>query len=148
MLLGPIFAHGETFEKIHSRGPVVNRQRELFLPPIVLDRGSSTPLRIQVVRHMASAIQSGAPRGSRLPSTRVLARLLGVSRNTVMAAYDDLVAAGLVSGRRGAGMLVAAGPSRGVHAFDLQHVLRQAQYPMRTIGVADPDGNQLYMSIH
>jgi DNA-binding GntR family transcriptional regulator len=96
---------------------------------------------------MTSAIQAGATRGSRLPSTRVLARLLGISRNTVMAAYDDLVASGLVSGRRGAGMLVAAGPSRGVHAFDLRHVLRQAQYPTRTIGVADPDGNQLYMSI-
>jgi DNA-binding GntR family transcriptional regulator len=96
---------------------------------------------------MTSAIQAGATRGSRLPSTRVLARLLGISRNTVLAAYDDLVAAGLVTGRRGAGMLVADRRSRGVHAFDLQHVLRQAQYPMRTMSVADPDGNHLYMSI-
>ena len=61
----------------------MNRQRDLFLPPIALDRTSSSPLHLQVVRQIAHAIRNGASSGSRLPSSRVLARLLGVSRNTV-----------------------------------------------------------------
>jgi DNA-binding GntR family transcriptional regulator len=31
--------------------------------------------------------------------------LLGVSRNTVLTAYNDLAAAGLIQGRRGMGMV-------------------------------------------
>lgn len=87
-----------------------------------------------------------------------MARLLGVSRNTVMNAYDELVAAGLIQGRRGAGMLVTAGRSGGMPAtpkptgqggpaFDLQQVLRQAQYPSRTLRVLGPDGNDLYLTV-
>jgi len=123
----------------------VNRQRDLFLPPIALDRASSTPLHLQVIRQIASAIRDGAPSGSRLPSTRVLARLLGVSRNTVLSAYDELVASGLIRGRRGAGMMVAAG-SQGLAQFDPRQVLREAQYPARTLPVFDPDGAELYLS--
>jgi DNA-binding GntR family transcriptional regulator len=85
----------------------------------------------------------------------VIARLLGVSRNTVMTAYDELVAAGLISGRRGAGMLVATGACRaeafgggraGLHMLDPQRVLRQAQYPARTLHVVDPDGTLVYLA--
>jgi GntR family transcriptional regulator/MocR family aminotransferase len=124
----------------------VNRQRDLFWPSIALDRDSSTPLHLQVVRQIARAIRNGAPSGCRLPSTRVLARLLGVSRNTVMTAYDDLVAAGLIRGRRGAGMLVSASGPHGVHALDPRQVLRAAQYPIRTLSLVDPDGTPLYLS--
>ena len=45
---------------------------------------------------------------TRLPATRDLARLLGVSRNTVMRAFDQLYAEGYVEGRVGAGTYVAA----------------------------------------
>ncbi len=83
-----------------------------------------------------------------------MARLLGVSRNTVMSAYDELVADGLITGRRGTGMLIAAGGSRdagaalvrGLNLFDPQRVLRQAQYPARTVGIVDPDGTPLYLA--
>lgn len=123
----------------------MNRQRDLFLPTIALDRASSTPLHVQVARQIARAIRGGAPSGSRLPSTRVLARLLGVSRNTVLSAYDELVASGLVRGRRGAGMMVAA-RSQGLAQFDPRLVLKEAQYPARTLPVFDPDGAELYLS--
>lgn len=46
--------------------------------------------------------------GSRLPSTRALARDLGVSRNTALIAYDQLLAEGYVVGRVGSGTYVAA----------------------------------------
>jgi DNA-binding GntR family transcriptional regulator len=120
--------------------------RVLFLPPIALDRRSSTPLHQQVGRQIARAIRSGVPAGSRLPSSRVMARLLGVSRNTVMTAYDELVAAGLISGRRGAGMLVVSAGTAGLHMLDPQRVLRQAQYPARTLHVVDPDGTHVYLA--
>jgi DNA-binding transcriptional regulator YhcF (GntR family) len=139
-----ILSHRVPVEKSHSKVPLVSRTRDLFLPSIALDRHSSTPLHQQVVRQIARAIRNGVPAGSRLPSSRVMARLLGVSRNTVMTAYDDLAATGLIQGRRGAGMLIAASGSGAMLAT--QHVLREAQYPVRTLRIADPDGTLLYLS--
>ena len=124
----------------------MTRPRDLFLPAIALDRRSSTPLHQQLGGEIARAIRRGVPPGSRLPSSRVLARLLGISRNTVMTAYDDLVAAGLIHGRRGAGMLITASGPPGVHTLNLRQVMRQAQYPSRTLHIADPDGTPLYLS--
>ncbi len=62
-----------------------------------------------IYRRLADAIAEGVLRpGTRLPATRRLAQDLGVSRNTVAAAYDRLLAEGLVESRVGAGTFVAA----------------------------------------
>ncbi|MHA6206059.1 MocR-like pyridoxine biosynthesis transcription factor PdxR [Dyella soli] len=50
--------------------------------------------------------------GQGLPSTRGLAASLGLSRNTVVAAYDRLLSEGYVSARQGAGYLVSSGLAR------------------------------------
>jgi len=122
----------------------VKRRLELFIPPIVLDRTSGLSLHRQIHHQIAQAIGGGTIHyESRLPSTRVMARLLGVSRNTVLAAYEDLAADGLVQGKRGAGMRVSGTASTPV---GLRHVIRAARYPVRAVGVADPDGNPLYIS--
>jgi DNA-binding transcriptional regulator YhcF (GntR family) len=118
--------------------PVVGRPRQLFLPPIVLDRTAASPLHRQISRQVEHAFRDGTAAGARLPSSRVLARLLGVSRNTVLTAYDELVAGGLIAGRRGAAMVVAT--RHAVGAPDVQRLLREAQYPDRTISICDPDG--------
>src|SRR5215831_2879763 len=47
--------------------------------------------------------------GVRLPSTRALATDLGVSRRTVLLAYEQLLAEGYVVGRVGSGTRVAPG---------------------------------------
>src|SRR3978361_1044993 len=46
--------------------------------------------------------------GSRLPATRALAEELGVARQTVVLAYERLVAEGYVRARTGSGTYVAA----------------------------------------
>jgi GntR family transcriptional regulator/MocR family aminotransferase len=119
----------------------VSRLRQLVLPPITLDRRSSSPLHRQVSQQIARAIRMGA--AGRLPSSRLLARLLGVSRNTVLTAYDELVADGFIQGRRGAAMVVRTTRTGGVP--DLHRLLRDAQYPARTVAISDPDGTEIHL---
>jgi GntR family transcriptional regulator / MocR family aminotransferase len=54
------------------------------------------------------------PPGTRLPSTRELARELGLSRNTVLSTFEGLLAEGFISARAGSGTFVAqaAAPPR------------------------------------
>jgi DNA-binding GntR family transcriptional regulator len=122
----------------------LGRRPELFVPPIELDRKSGMPLHRQIHRQIAQAVRGGAIQyEARLPSTRIMARLLDVSRNTVLAAYEGLAADGLVQGERGAGMRVIGTATT---LFGLRHVIRAASYPTRVLGVADPDGNPLYIN--
>ena len=79
------------------------------LPLLVTDltRDGPIPLHRQLYETLRRAILDGrlAP-GSRLPATRALALELDVSRNTVLAAYDQLHAEGYLDGRIGAGSFV------------------------------------------
>jgi DNA-binding FadR family transcriptional regulator len=98
----------------------------------------------QISRQIEECLRRGAVNGARLPSSRMLARLLGVSRNTVLVAYDVLAAGGLIEGRRGAAMLVRA--PRGSGVPDLYRLLRDAQYPTASLSIGDPDGNEICLS--
>jgi GntR family transcriptional regulator / MocR family aminotransferase len=63
----------------------------------------------QIYASFRAAILGGTlRRGDRLPSTRILARDLGVSRTTVLGAFARLLAEGYVTGKAGAGTRVAA----------------------------------------
>jgi DNA-binding GntR family transcriptional regulator len=134
-------------EKSHLREPVVSH-RKLFMPSIALDKASMAPLHRQIYAQVAQAIRGGAiPGGARLPSSRTMARMLGVSRNTVLAAFDDLAADDLLRGERGAGMWVRNGaPAPEVTWFGLRRVIRASGYPARVVSLADPDGNPIYLS--
>jgi GntR family transcriptional regulator/MocR family aminotransferase len=66
------------------------------------------PLRLQVYRQLRHAIEQGSLKpGARLPPTREQARLLGVSRNTVLWAMERLRAEGYVQAHVGRGSFVA-----------------------------------------
>ncbi len=62
----------------------------------------------QLVRALKDAVLGGRlASGTRFPPTRLLAQELGVSRNTVLAAYEQLRAEGFLQGQVGSGSYVA-----------------------------------------
>lgn len=72
-----------------------------------LDRDSSTPLHTQVYQGLRDSILDGRLRpGASMPSTRELPTMLGVSRNTVLEAYNQLQAEGFIEPRVGSGTYV------------------------------------------
>jgi DNA-binding transcriptional MocR family regulator len=124
------------------------------LPPIRRLRGGASLSR-QLAAALQAAIQAGAvaPRGQ-LPSSRTLARATGVSRNTVLRAYDMLSRAGVITTARGAGTFApsaarlaaaVAGVTRrtGVEPPWLASVLTEARVPTHAAAFRDPDGHPL-----
>jgi GntR family transcriptional regulator / MocR family aminotransferase len=73
----------------------------------VVDRRHAAPLHRQIYEQWRSGILGGrfAP-GDRMPSTRELAAALRVSRATVAAAYDQLMAEGYLDTQHGSGTFV------------------------------------------
>src|SRR5579859_5006032 len=73
-----------------------------------LDRSASEPLRTQLEMGLREAIRGGRLRaGERLPSSRELARELGVSRGMVQECYGQLLAEGYLTSRTGSATRVA-----------------------------------------
>lgn len=71
-------------------------------------RDPNLPLHRQVYLRFRDAILAGQlVAGARLPPSRILAKQIGVSRNTVLLAYEQLLAEGFISGRAGAGTAVS-----------------------------------------
>lgn len=65
------------------------------------------PLNEQLASAIARAIELGdLPAGTRLPAERELSGVLGLSRTTIVAAYERLRTAGLVRSRQGSGTRV------------------------------------------
>ncbi|BCB86924.1 hypothetical protein Psuf_042370 [Phytohabitans suffuscus] len=74
---------------------------------VQLDRGRPG-LADQLVDTLREAIADGRlPPGTRLPSTRALAKDLALSRGVVVEAYEQLAAEGRLLSRQGAGTVVA-----------------------------------------
>jgi DNA-binding transcriptional MocR family regulator len=73
-----------------------------------LARQSDMPLVDQIVERITRLVRHGQlPEGTRVPSIRKLAKLIGVSPFTVVDAYDRLVARGVIESRAGRGFFVA-----------------------------------------
>ncbi len=83
---------------------------------IHLDRAGNVPLVEQIVAQLAGLVLEGQmPSGTHLPSIRKLAATLQISSATVVAAYDRLIARGLIESRASSGFFVAR-----------QHALRKS----------------------
>lgn len=91
-----------------NRATTLRRRDDVQALPIRLDRTIRNQPQ-QVHGALRSAIVDGLlAAGLRLPSTRALAEQLGVRRNAIVAAYEQLLSDGLVEARHGAGTYVAA----------------------------------------
>ena len=81
---------------------------ELFTT-LALDRASATPLFRQLYAQVKEAVLRGIlTPGMRLPPTRELCTLLSVSRQTVLNAYDLLIAEGFLDGTVGKGTFISS----------------------------------------
>jgi GntR family transcriptional regulator/MocR family aminotransferase len=76
---------------------------------LALDSSDSRPVFAQIADGLARAIRGGrlSP-GDRLPGSRSLAASLAVHRNTVLAAYSELLAQGWIVGEAGRGTFVSS----------------------------------------
>ena len=93
-----------------------------------LDRGGSF-LQLQIRQMIVSAIEDGRlPLGVRMPSSRDLATLLKVSRNTIVIAYEQLVDQNFLVSRERSGYFVAGLPK----------LIGAAQEPV----ASEPDGSR------
>jgi DNA-binding GntR family transcriptional regulator len=119
-------------------------KRRVLLPNFSLDRTSRETLHTQLSAALHRAIDCGdLPPGAILPSTRALADALGVSRNTVIVAYDELTAEGLLVARAGSATRVV-GNATAPPLPDWRGINRASQYPVDSVPFRDPDGNALY----
>jgi DNA-binding transcriptional MocR family regulator len=76
---------------------------------IPIERGAREPVTKQIVQYLRRAIDAGRLRaGTKLEPIRVLARELGVNRETVAAAYHELEILGLTESTVGRGTFVLA----------------------------------------
>jgi len=82
--------------------------QDLFSGIVDLDRFGAEPLHVQISAQIKTAVLSGKlPPKTRLPSSRMLAADLDISRNTVLTALDQLKAEGVLEAIQGSGMRVA-----------------------------------------
>jgi GntR family transcriptional regulator len=83
---------------------------------IRIEAGSGVPITRQIVDQVRTLCASGGlGAGDRLPSVRELARQLAVNQNTILRAYERLMAEGVVEMRQGEGTFVTerGGGARG-----------------------------------
>lgn len=90
-----------------------------FLSFIHLDRGSKTPIYLQLTQQLINAIQRGyLMPGLKMPGSRTLSEILQLHRKTVIAAYEDLHHQGWI----------AIHPNKGAYIMDLKTKLNERPY--------------------
>ena len=90
------------------RAPRRNGEGVAAFPIGPLSRGEGFLNRELYLRIREAIVGGEMPAGYRLPSTRVLSAQLGVARNTVLDAYEQLNSEGYLESRHGSGHYVAA----------------------------------------
>ena len=77
---------------------------------IPIDRTLDIPLKRQVYEYIRKLILNGELKaGDKLPATRECASQMGISRNVVIEAFEQLLAEGYIIGHQGSGTFVAEG---------------------------------------
>ncbi len=88
-----------------------------------IDKDSEQPIYEQIRRQIVQLVRDGLlPPGSKIPSVRQLALKLGVGKNTVSQAYDELSAESIIETRHGSGTYITDSPG-----ITIEHNLRTAK---------------------
>jgi GntR family transcriptional regulator / MocR family aminotransferase len=117
--------------------------------PVELPLGlapSGGPLRHRVADALIELLRTGHLRpGDTLPATRTLAAELGISRTAVLAAYDELSAAGFIHAVGGSSTVVSSGADLAARAGVSSHVSPRSGDPVdaRPAAGAGPRWNLL-----
>jgi GntR family transcriptional regulator / MocR family aminotransferase len=113
--------------KTSIKGTIVN---------LGLDKNSVVPIYRQISEGLREAVTHGRiAAGSKLPSTRIFAKELGVSRNTVLQVFDTLINEGLLTSHVGDGTYIAADQQDRDRTPSVTPVPNapESTYPFRTI---------------
>lgn len=96
----------------------MKRAAKIIVPFIAVERPAGETLEKRIQAALRCIITYGrVPGGTRLPSSRILAQVLGVSRNTILSAYEELASEGWLDARVGSGTRVS-GSRRIKHFVD------------------------------
>jgi DNA-binding transcriptional MocR family regulator len=114
--------------------------------------GGSGPAYRRLARAIRERAEAGALAvGARLPAERLLAGALGVSRTTVVAAYDLLRNEGWVESRRGSGSRVRRSGARGVSSGGESPAREHGGFERATIlrSLVEASGSKIeFMGLH
>ena len=105
-----VIVNGAIYCRTVSSVPKQRRRRLVMSFEMVrLNRASSEPLYEQLYRQIREELESGSfdSSASRVPSSRVLAATLGISRPTVNQAFSKLLAEGYLQTQKRSGIFVA-----------------------------------------
>ncbi len=123
----PGLRHGAGMARTPKRRPRTRRDSAALLDNLALDEAAGGGRARQVYRSIRALILSRALRpGSKLPSTRSLARHLKLARTTVIAAFELLAAEGYIEGAHGSGTFVPEALERELLARPQRRALAKA----------------------
>jgi GntR family transcriptional regulator / MocR family aminotransferase len=87
---------------------ILKRAAKIIVPVIGVERPAGETLDKRIHAALRCIISYGRiAGGTRLPSSRILAPVLGVSRNTILSAYEELACEGWLKARVGSGTRVS-----------------------------------------
>ena len=115
-----------------------------YLSLVTVDHASSVPLYRQIYQGLRDSIENGRlTPNTKLPSSRDLSKIWGVSRNTLRNAFDQLIAEGYLEAIVGRGTFVAARPLQ-TNTPPTQ-MLKERIRPISEIGrILEPLGQSLH----
>lgn len=94
-----------------------------------LNINKEEPIHIQLQNHIIDGIQKGElKKGSKLPSTREVSKVLGISRNSVISAYEELESQGIIITKKGIGTFIFMNVEHNCSGYDIDYSSHRNTY--------------------
>lgn len=94
---------------------------------LIIDKNE--PIYIQIEKHILTGINSGElKKDSKLPSTREVGKLLNISRNSVILAYEKLESMGVITTKKGIGTFISIEGENESYEYNVDFLKRVNYY--------------------